>query len=458
MDETRDDEALKASIRSVVRGGVEQDSVRALIISRAAELTASDLIPGNWNPDGSLADARAWTAEQRDTANDAFTALDGALTDAYDGSYYVWVQDWYGGADDDPYTVVYYFAGDIWATTFDVDDTGKYVVAVGDARKVRPCTTYIDRGAAKNENRSIPKSVEWRQQRADALKGVERRARVERFEVRTDDTGTHFTGYASLTDQPYDMGWYSETIARGAFKKTLAENPDVTLLLNHGGLPLARTKAGTLRLSEDGVGLRVEADLDADDPDSQTLARKMARGDLDGQMSFAFQATRQSWNDDYSQRSINEVNINRGDVSVVTQGASPNTFSSLRADDALMALRHLGPIGFLESMLDLRRFAALPKEQRVGKALSASTQEVLTQVLNLCSVADDAMDQAQPILAELMGVQNPDEDDDTPPPDDDPDERAADVSAIDNTARSDDLAREMRARMAKYVTPRRNVA
>ena len=37
------------------------------------------------------------------------------------------------------------------------------------------------------------------------------------------------------------MGGYTETIARGAFTKTLSERPDVQLLINHEGLPLART-------------------------------------------------------------------------------------------------------------------------------------------------------------------------------------------------------------------------
>jgi phage head maturation protease len=32
------------------------------------------------------------------------------------------------------------------------------------------------------------------------------------------------------------------------FRKTLSETPDVRLLINHEGLPLARTKNGTLRL------------------------------------------------------------------------------------------------------------------------------------------------------------------------------------------------------------------
>jgi HK97 family phage prohead protease len=144
-----------------------------------------------------------------------------------------------------------------------------------------------------------------------------------------------FSGYASVTNVGYDLGSYTETIARGAFRKTLSENPDVVLNIGHGdaasGLPIARTKAGTLRLAEDDIGLKVDADLDGDDPDVAIIARKFARGDLDGQMSFAFRAIRQSWNQDFTQRLITEANIDKGDVSIVVQGASPATSSAMRS-------------------------------------------------------------------------------------------------------------------------------
>ena len=140
----------------------------------------------------------------------------------------------------------------------------------------------------------------------------------------------NFSGYASVTEVPYDMGFYDETVARGAFKKTLSEKPDTQLLINHGGLPLARTLSGTLQLSEDDVGLRMEADLDDGDPDVQSLARKMSRGDIN-QCSFSFRANRQKWNEDYSARRILECDIHRGDVSVVNMGASPMTSASMRS-------------------------------------------------------------------------------------------------------------------------------
>lgn len=191
-------------------------------------------------------------------------------------------------------------------------------------------------------------TLERRRKTADGLRGLtERRSlAVSGLEIRQDTTDgiIHFTGYASLTDQPYDVGgMFTETIRRGAFKRTLNENPDVQLLVNHGGLPLARTKSGTMTLAEDQRGLWVGASLDAEDPDVLALARKMRRGDID-QMSMAFQVTDQVWSADYTDRVITTLSLHRGDVSVVNQGANPATSASVRtlgnpspADEALRA-------------------------------------------------------------------------------------------------------------------------
>ena len=147
--------------------------------------------------------------------------------------------------------------------------------------------------------------------------------------------GLNLTGYASMTGVPYEVndmfGSYTETVERGAFKKALSEKQDVRLLVNHDGVPIARTKSGTLNLSEDERGLRVDApDLDGGSPLVQTVRSAMQRGDLD-QMSFGFQAVRQEWSEDYSQRSIREVKL--FDVSVVTYPAAPTTEAAMRDGD-----------------------------------------------------------------------------------------------------------------------------
>lgn len=170
--------------------------------------------------------------------------------------------------------------------------------------------------------------------------GIERRAYPVRLEVRakkgTSSVST-IEGYASVTEAPFEMwdwlGPYSEVVRTGAFAKTLAENPQVQLLLNHGGLAMAYTQAGTLRLSEDTTGLHMEADVNTKRGDVNDMLLALEEGSVD-EMSFAFRVTRQQWSPDYDQRDILEVDLHRGDVSVVNFGANPATSAAvMRAAD-----------------------------------------------------------------------------------------------------------------------------
>ncbi len=154
-----------------------------------------------------------------------------------------------------------------------------------------------------------------------------------RIELRELEPGgpIELRGHAATFDEPYPVGSFTETIARGAFKRTLGEYPDVSLLVNHAGAPLARTTSGTMQLTEDATGLHVRAELEPSDPDVQAILPKMRRGDMN-EMSFAFRANRQSWSDDKTERLVQDVGIHRGDVSLVTAGANPSATASLRAE------------------------------------------------------------------------------------------------------------------------------
>ncbi len=159
-------------------------------------------------------------------------------------------------------------------------------------------------------------------------------ARGREIEVRANDDGTlALAGYATVYEAPYDVaggapyGW-TETIARGACDKSVNERDDVRCLVNHEGIPVARTKSGTMALTSDQVGLRVDVpSLDAASPLVQSLCSALAREDLD-EMSFAFRVLRQEWDEDYLERRILEVQL--FDVSVVTYPANPATIAQLQ--------------------------------------------------------------------------------------------------------------------------------
>jgi HK97 family phage prohead protease len=157
------------------------------------------------------------------------------------------------------------------------------------------------------------------------------------LELRIEDGGNGkltLEGYASRTEIAYQVGSFQETIKRGAFRRSLAEQPDTSLLVNHEGLPLARTTSGNLDLSEDSNGLRVRASLEREDPDVRAIEYKMRRGDL-SEMSIGFRATGQSWNEDRTERTISEVSLHRGDVSIVSSAASPTSTAMLRSSVTL---------------------------------------------------------------------------------------------------------------------------
>jgi HK97 family phage prohead protease len=159
--------------------------------------------------------------------------------------------------------------------------------------------------------------------------GTVRRAYPVQLEVRAKPGGAvTLEGYASVTEEPYEMwdffGDYAELVRSGAFSKTLSENPATQLLLNHGGLSMAYTRAGTLRMSEDSTGLAISSDVNTTRTDVRDMVTAIEDGNVD-EMSFAFRVTRQQWSPDYDQRDILEVDIHKGDVSVVNFGANPGT-------------------------------------------------------------------------------------------------------------------------------------
>ena len=200
--------------------------------------------------------------------------------------------------------------------------------------------------------------VEEKSEVREKLAGtVERRDfTTEDVEIREASDGKlKFSGYASTSETPYTVGGFEETFARGAFKRCLQEDPDVVLLIEHKGLPLARTKSGTMTLSEDQRGLKVDAELDPADPDVQAILPKMKRGDLT-EMSFAFRATDDEWSERDTKRVVRSATIHKGDVSIVTHGANETTTSSLR------------------SVLDVL-------EHRVAKRNSAADQAELKEII-----------------------------------------------------------------------------
>jgi HK97 family phage prohead protease len=187
--------------------------------------------------------------------------------------------------------------------------------------------------------RALSLDRETRKAKAELLRPLTREVRnlpTSSLECRSTDGTLTFRGVASSVESPYEMGFYTETIKRGAFDKTLSLRPDVQLLINHEGLPISRTRNGSLRLFATEVGLEFEATASADDPDAARVAQKVREGLMD-QCSFAFRCIADEWNDDYDQRDIYEVSLDRGDVSICNFGANSNTPVTVRSRRTISA-------------------------------------------------------------------------------------------------------------------------
>ncbi|MDP9346368.1 MAG: HK97 family phage prohead protease [Actinomycetota bacterium] len=172
---------------------------------------------------------------------------------------------------------------------------------------------------------------------------------VDAGQVRAD--GNTLRGHAAVFDVlSEDLGGYKERIAPGAFSSVL--DADVRLLVNHKpDHVLARTKSGTLRLTQDDTGLLVEADL-PDTSYARDLRESVKRGDVDG-MSFRFTIDRETWDGDV--RTVESVKALE-DVCLATFPAYPSTSVEMRA-------RTLEP----------RRGGGLRVEDRAGPARDVDT-------------------------------------------------------------------------------------
>lgn len=148
-----------------------------------------------------------------------------------------------------------------------------------------------------------------------------------------DDKLPTIVGYAAKFDSDsQDLGGFIERIDRNAFDRALEERHDVRALVDHDSSKIiGRSASGTLRMSTDDVGLRVEIDP-ANTQAGRDVVESIRRGDIDG-MSFGFQVIRDAWaeRDGKALRTIHDLSLK--DVSTVSFPAYPATEVALRSLD-----------------------------------------------------------------------------------------------------------------------------
>lgn len=165
-----------------------------------------------------------------------------------------------------------------------------------------------------------------------------RQVRAIPSELRTkreDGGDPMIEGYFAVFDSNYQIDKdMSESVAPGAFTKSLEEN-DIRALVNHDTtLVLGRTKAGTLTLKEDEKGLWGSVAVNPNDRAAMDLYERVQRGDVDG-CSFGFDIR----NEDTEVRDDGSVHwtlrdVDLAEVSCCTFPAYEATNIEARSQDA----------------------------------------------------------------------------------------------------------------------------
>jgi len=237
-------------------------------------------------------------------------------------------------------------------------------------RAAQRALAYAERVVTRleEENRAVV-SVE-----SESMAKVEQRINTAEFEVREDESGMTFEGYAAIFDSPSEPLPFIERIKRGAFNRSLKQaRNDIKLLWNHDtSAVLGSTRAGTLKLYEDERGLRVTATLP-----QTTIGRDAAvllkRGDVDS-MSFGFSvpAGGDTWNEDGSERTLKSVRLH--EVSIVAFPAYTSTAgtTSVRGLDAVAK----------RALLDVDALADAMVALEEGKDLTPEAAELLRAAIN----------------------------------------------------------------------------
>jgi HK97 family phage prohead protease len=245
----------------------------------------------------------------------------------------------------------------------------------------------IGRIEAENDNRSKGRTVSK----------IETRVFTNDFEVRETADGMTLTGYAARFNEPSEPLPFIERIAPGAFKRSLRAKNDIKLLWNHSSSDvLGSTRSGTLRLYEDEMGLRVEADL----PDTQAgrdAKVLIQRGDVTG-FSFGFTVppNGDSWNSDGTERTLRSVRLLEVSTGVAFP-AYPSTVGSAQVrslEDVVMAVG-----------VDYDALSMVLGKVAAGEPITYAEKEVMELVLDALVPEEEAPVEDAP-MDEAMTEQN----------------------------------------------------
>ena len=221
----------------------------------------------------------------------------------------------------------------------------------------------VARLEAENEGRA----------KGEALSKVETRTNPIELEVREENGGMTFEGYAAVFNTDSAPLPFIERIAPGAFTRSLEARNDIKLLWNHDtGSVLGSTRAGTLKLWQDDRGLRVSGVL-PNTTAGRDAAELIKRGDVDS-MSFGFSVPQggDEWSADGRQRTLKSVRLHEVSIVAFPAYASTAGTTSVRGLDAIAKRAEVDADALADAWIKVEE----------GKTLTEDEGRLLKQVVD----------------------------------------------------------------------------
>jgi HK97 family phage prohead protease len=235
----------------------------------------------------------------------------------------------------------------------------------------------VDRIEAENEGRNVTGEAKAKLERRQFDAGG--------FEIREDGDGFRIEGYAALFDsRSENLGGFTETIRRGAFRQSLKSRNNIMFYYNHdSNQVLASTRAGTLRLEEDERGLRVSASIA---PTSYGRDAKILveRGDVTG-FSFGFSMPARGgdeWNSEGTERVLKSVRL--FEVSLVGSPAysETNGTAMIRGLDRIAQRAEVDADALADALLKIEN----------GEDITTDDRQLIDKVLDQLAPAEETLE------------------------------------------------------------------
>jgi HK97 family phage prohead protease len=210
--------------------------------------------------------------------------------------------------------------------------------------------------------------------KGEALSKIETRVFTNEFEVREDSEGMTLTGYAARFNEPSEPLPFIERIKPGAFKRSINSRNDIKLLWNHNtDMVLGSTRAGTLTLKEDEIGLRVMATL-PDNTWGRDAKVSIQRGDVTGfSFGFTVPAGGDSWSSDGTERTLKSVRLMEVSTGVAFPAyPSTNGTAQVRGLDKVAERNNIDADALADALLKIED----------GQTISVDEAAMLSRVIN----------------------------------------------------------------------------